>query len=100
MSGQAVIADAIRIEAEQDLIAAYDAESVTARILSALAAAGYAVVPVEPTTGMLQDGQMAGRKARRPAVSGMTIDTQVRAECAVEAAIYRAMLAAAGETKE
>jgi hypothetical protein len=49
---------------------------------------------------MLQDGQMAGRKARRPAVSGMTIDAQVRAECAVEAAIYRAMLAAAGETKE
>jgi Lar family restriction alleviation protein len=61
---------------------------------------GFALVPVEPTTDMLQDGQMAARKARRPAVSGMAIDTQVRAECAVEAAIYRAMLAAAAkETK-
>ena len=68
-------------------------------ILSALAAAGYAVVPVEPTTDMMQDGQMAARKARRPSVSGMTIDAQVRAECAVEAAVYRAMLAAAKETR-
>ena len=62
--------------------------------LSALSAAGYAVVPREPTTDMLQDGQQAGRKARRTSVSGMTIDAQVRAECAVEAAIYRAMIAA------
>lgn len=67
--------------------------------LSALADAGYAVVPVEPTTDMMQDGQMAARKARRPSVSGMTIDAQVRAECAVEAAVYRAMLAAAKETR-
>ena len=54
---------------------------------------GFALVPVEPTTEQLQDGQMAGRKARKPSVSGMTIDAQVRAECAVEAAIYRAMIA-------
>jgi hypothetical protein len=49
---------------------------------------------MEPTTEMLQDGQIAGKKAKRGGVSGMTIDSQVRAECAVEAEIYRAMLAA------
>jgi hypothetical protein len=61
---------------------------------AALADAGYVVAPMEPTTEMLQDGQIAGKKAKRGGVSGMTIDSQVRAECAVEAEIYRAMLAA------
>ena len=98
MSAREVLAAAIRARAggvpflgeSEDLADAY---------FSALAAAGYAVVPVEPTTDMMQDGQMAARKARRPSVSGMTIDAQVRAECAVEAAVYRAMLAAAKETQ-
>jgi len=99
MSGRDVLARAIRTRAGGVPFLG-ESEDRADAYLSALAAAGYAVVPVEPTTGMLQDGQMAGRKARRPAVSGMTIDTQVRAECAVEAAIYRAMLAAAGETKD
>lgn len=36
----------------------------------------------------------------RELVSQMTIDSQVRAECAVESAIYRAMLAAAAKEEE
>lgn len=88
MSGRDVIADAIRIEAEQDLIAAYDAESVTARILSALAAAGYAVVPVEPSIEQL-DRALHDIGCPNPKMSRQQLRD-----------FYRAMLAAAGETKE
>lgn len=83
MSGRDVIADAIRIEAEQDLIAAYDAESVTARILSALAPAGYAVVPVEPSIEQL-DRALHDMGCPNPKMSRQQLRD-----------FYRAMLAAA-----
>ena len=38
-----VIAEAIRVEADEDLIAAYDAESVSTRILAALRTAGLVI---------------------------------------------------------
>ena len=68
-------------------------------ILSALAAAGYAVVPVEPSVAMLQDGYDARLAARHPGVSGQTIDASMRATAYRELACYRAMLAAAKETQ-
>jgi len=71
----------------------------TDAILSALAAAGYAVVPVEPSVAMLQDGYDARLAARHPGVSGQTIDASMRATAYRELAIYRAMLAAAKETQ-
>ena len=64
-------------------------------ILSVLHAAGFAVVPVEPSVEMLQDGYDAGRASWRSGVSGQTIDASVRALAHREAAIYRAMIAAA-----
>jgi hypothetical protein len=66
---------------------------------TALAAAGYAVVPVEPSVAMLQDGYDARLAARHPGVSGQTIDASMRATAYRELAIYRAMLAAAKETQ-
>jgi hypothetical protein len=66
-------------------------------ILTALAAAGYAVVPVEPSVAMLQDGYDARLAARHPGVSGQTIDASMRATAYRELACYRAMLAAAKE---
>lgn len=64
-------------------------------MLASLRANGYVVVPVEPTTTMLQDGQFAYRRTRPSAICGQTVEASVRAECAREAACYRAMLAAA-----
>lgn len=67
---------------------------------SALAAAGYAVVPVEPTEVMLLEGNLAAVNSRQSGISGMSIDAQHRNIFHREIACYRAMLAAAGETKE
>ena len=58
---------------------------------------GWAVVPVEPTVAMLQDGDMAIRHARPGGVSGMTIEAQTKAECARAGACWAAMLTAAEE---
>jgi hypothetical protein len=68
--------------------------------LSAIAAAGYAVVPVEPTEAMLLEGNLAAVNSRQSGISGMSIDAQHRNIFHREIACYRAMLAAAGETKE
>lgn len=62
--------------------------------LAAMERQGFVMVPVEPTVEMLQDGHDAYYAARRPSISGMTIEAQTRAECARESACYRAMLAA------
>ena len=70
-------------------------------ILAALDAAGCVVVPREPTLEMLQDGHEAHAKKHTNGVSGMTIDAQIRAQCARVAAMWSAMLAAAEvEAKE
>lgn len=58
---------------------------------------GWAVVPAEPTVMMLQDGDMAIRRARPGGVSGMTIEAQTKAECARAGACWAAMLTAAEE---
>jgi hypothetical protein len=67
------------------------------RGFDALAAAGYAVVPVEPTEVMLLEGNLAAVNSRQSGISGMSIDAQHRNIFRREIACYRAMLAAAGE---
>lgn len=62
--------------------------------LEAIRGAGFAVVPVDPTLDMLQSGREAAKATRPSGVSGMTLDAQIRSECAREGAVYRAMLAA------
>lgn len=62
-----------------------------ADLVARLHAAGYMIVPREPSTEMLQDGFAASRSARHPGVSGMTIDAQTQAQAYREMAIYRAM---------
>lgn len=76
------------------------AGSTADAILSALTAAGYAVVPREPTEEMLQDGLRAAQKARHTGISGQTIGAVVRASAFREAAAYRAMLAAGEATDD
>lgn len=61
------------------------------RNVESLHAAGFMIVPREPSTEMLQDGFAASRSARHPGVSGMTIDAQTQAQAYREMAIYRAM---------
>ena len=73
------------------------------RVLSAPTAAGYvlcdtathAVVPREATISMLEAGHEAYRSAHTSGVSGMTIDAQIRSQCARVEAAWAAMLAAA-----
>lgn len=60
--------------------------------LAALSAAGYAVVPREPSVSMLQAGYNARLAARHPGISGQTIEASVRAAAHRELAIYRAMI--------
>ena len=67
------------------------------RILEALAASGYAVVPVEATGEMLVAGRDAIRAARSSGVGGQTIGNSIRMECYREAACWRAMISAAQE---
>lgn len=62
---------------------------------AALSAAGWVVVPREPTEAMLQDGLRASQKARHTGISGQTVGAVVRASAFREAAAYRAMIAAA-----
>lgn len=54
-----------------------------------------AVVPATPDPDMLQDGHDAAKAVRAGGVGGMTIDAQLRLQCAREAAAYDAMLVAA-----
>jgi len=54
-----------------------------------------AVVPRSPDPDMLQDGYDAAKAVRVSSVSGMTIDAQLRAQTARQAATYSAMIAAA-----
>ena len=54
-----------------------------------------AVVPATPDHDMLQDGHDAAKAVRAGGVGGMTIDAQLRLQCAREAAAYDAMLVAA-----
>jgi hypothetical protein len=61
-------------------------------ILSALSAAGYAVVPVEPTREMWAKAADALVNDRHGAGSGAHHDH-------ISGLVYRAMIAAAGETK-
>ena len=67
-------------------------------ILQALAAAGYAVVPVEPTEAMYDAGAEARKTVRSGGAIGQTIENMVKHERRFEASIYRAMIAAAKET--
>lgn len=69
-------------------------------ILAALRAAGYALVPVEPTVDMLQCGYDAFRAVHTTGISGMTIEAQMRAQSIRHDACYRAMIAAAQETDD
>ncbi len=111
MSARDVIADDFR---RYVLPAGYDpakdtdwhhvpAEQCADRILGALSAAGigtydtrtHAAVPREPSLEALQDGREAYARTQVAGVSGMTIDAQIRAECARVKAAWDAMLAAA-----
>lgn len=65
--------------------------------LELLSAAGWVVVPREPTEAMLQDGLRAAQKARHTGISGQTVGAVVRASAFREAAAYRAMIAAVQE---
>lgn len=49
-------------------------------------------VPVEPTLEMLRAGREAYLKVRTSGISGMTIEAQIKAECARERAAYQAMI--------
>ena len=62
--------------------------------ISALESAGYVIVKREPDEAMLIAGYDARNAARGSAVSGMTIDAQLRAQCFREDAIWHAMIAA------
>ena len=77
--------------------------------LSALTAAGLAIidtrthaaVPREASLGMLEAGHEAHAKKQTSGGSGMTIDAQIRAQCARVGAAWAAMVAAAeAEAKE
>lgn len=70
-------------------------DDIAKAVLAAQEAAGFAVVPVEPTLEMLDAGHEAARKVYVMGAGGMTIDAQTRRECAREYAAYRAMLKAA-----
>jgi hypothetical protein len=94
VSARDVIADVATWRGTFDDAARYRDAGI---ILAALAAAGFAVVPVEPSVEMLQVGYDAGRASRHSGVSGQTIDASVRAMAHRESAIYRAMLAAGQE---
>ena len=69
------------------------AHNNVAAIRETLVAAGYKIVPLDPEMEMLQDGRSSYRSTNCSGVSGMTLEAQVRAECAREAACYAAMLA-------
>jgi hypothetical protein len=69
------------------------------RGFDALAAAGYAVVPVEPTEARLQAGRDAYRRKQQDAASPTPTEHPGDGGGPMGYA-YRAMLAAAGETKE
>ena len=68
---------------------------MTRAFLREIEARGWRVVPVEPDTDMISDGNYAAINARRSGVCGMTIDAQVRSAGAREVAVWFAMLAAA-----
>jgi len=67
-------------------------EEVRQVVLDAIDAAGFVVVPREPTLEMLTVGHEAARKIYRSSLSGMTIEAQTRSECCRELASYRAMI--------
>ena len=64
---------------------------------ASLKSSGYRIVPEEATLEMLDNGHRAYMQTQRSGVSGMTIEAQTRAECAREAACWRAMIAASEE---
>jgi hypothetical protein len=53
----------------------------------------------EPSLTMLDEGNRAARKVLVSSLSGMTIDAQIRNQCARESAAWRAMIDAAKEGK-
>ena len=71
-----------------------DIGDATTLFLASLTASGYAVVPIEATLTMLDDGHRAYTRTHRSGVSGMSIEAQTRAECCCEAACWSAMLGA------
>ena len=86
------------VGAADKILSALSAMPLASRLaLTRALVPGWAVVPVEPTVAMLQDGDMAIRHARPGGVSGMTIEAQTKAECARAGACWAAMLTAAEE---
>ena len=80
---------------ERGIVDVFSATAALDAAERAMADAGWRWVPETPTLEMLQDGRRAASKARSGGVCGMTIDSQTRAECAREAAAWRAMVNAA-----
>ena len=75
------------------------AKEVIAAYRASLKSSGYRIVPEEATLEMLDCGHRAYMRTQRSGVSGMTIESQTRAECAREAVCWRAMIAASEEVE-
>lgn len=67
---------------------------------SRLFAAGYAVVPVEPTEAMYDAGAEARKAIKSGGAIGQTIENMLKYERRFEHAIYKSMIAAAQGEKE
>ena len=71
------------------------AEDALRALIPFLSEIGWKLVPVEATEDQMVAGNDAARRVQRGGSTGMTIDNQIRHQCAREAAAYTAMVTVA-----